>query len=69
MKLGEKDTLRKIGNFLLSISAIVVLLIVWQIAVDSGLISERKLAPPTKVLEESVSGTSRRVLLIRKRGR
>lgn len=51
MKLDENNTLKKIGNFLLSISAIVVLLIIWQIAVESGLISERKLAPPTKVLE------------------
>lgn len=42
---------RLVGNALLSISAIVILLVVWQVAVDSGMISYRKLAPPTKVLE------------------
>ena len=50
MRIGKNDLLRKLGNFLLSISAIVVLLIIWQIVVDTGLISSRKLAPPTKVV-------------------
>ena len=42
---------RLLGNFLLRISAILILLIVWQFVVDSGLVSYRKLAPPTKVME------------------
>ena len=50
MRIGKNDLLRKLGNFLLSISAIVVLLIIWQIVVDTGLISSRKLALPTKVV-------------------
>ena len=50
MRIGKKDLLRKLGDFLLSISAIVILLIIWQIVVEAGIISERKLAPPTKVV-------------------
>lgn len=51
MMNSRQKFLRKLGNFLLSISAIVVLLIVWQFVVESGLVSYRKLAPPTKVVE------------------
>lgn len=51
MENRNKILLKKIFNFLLSISAIVILLVIWQIVVDAGLISSRKLAPPTKVFE------------------
>lgn len=50
----KKIIARKLGDFLLSISAIVVLLVVWQLVVGTGLVSYRKLAPPTKVLEAFV---------------
>ena len=51
MKKKKSAGLNKLGNLLLSMSAIIVLLICWQFVVESGLVSARTLAPPTKVLE------------------
>lgn len=49
MEDKRKKYLSKFLNFLISISAIVLLLLIWQIVVDTGLVSYRKLAPPSKV--------------------
>lgn len=49
MKSKKQKFLRLAGDFMLGISAIVILLIVWQLVVETGLVSSRKLASPTKV--------------------
>lgn len=55
MKKRRKDIIKILENFLLSISAIVILLIAWQLIVDLGFISPRKLAPPTKIFEAFIN--------------
>lgn len=50
MKTEKNKALKKFGDVLLSMSAIIVLLLVWQLVVEFGWISPRKLAPPTQVV-------------------
>lgn len=55
METKNKKYIKVIGNALLSISAIVILLIVWQLVVQTGLVSSRKLAPPTAVVSTFIA--------------